>query len=135
MTARSWTLTIPAPAPWLNANQRVDLRAQTPDRRAWRDAAHVWAKAAKLPRLHHVHIVAVFHFRENRRRDIHNWYPTIKACVDGLIDYELLPDDSTKYLIGPDLRVGDPSINPVGSIDLTITELTAPPEPQTGATP
>lgn len=124
---RQWTLTIPAPAPWLNANQRVDLRRQTPDRRAWRDAAHVWAKAAKLPRLHQAHILAVFHFAgPNRRRDIHNWYPTVKAVVDGLVDYELLPDDSTKYLTGPDLRVGAAARTPVGSIELTITEGATP---------
>lgn len=117
----TWTLTIPAPAPWLNANQRVDLRRQTPDRRAWRDAAHTWAIHDRLPKLQHARIVATLHFRDGRRRDPHNFYPTIKAVVDGLVDYGLLPDDSHPHLIGPDLRMGDVVTNPVhGRLVLTI---------------
>lgn len=106
--SQSWTLTIPAPAPWLNANQRTDLRRQTPDRRAWRDAAHTLAKAAKLPALQAAYILAILQFTDKRRRDPHNYYPTIKAVVDGLVDYGLLPDDSSKYLAGPDVRLGEP---------------------------
>lgn len=125
MSVQTWTLTIPAPAPWLNANQRTDLRRQTPDRRAWRDAAHTWAMKDRLPKLRHARIVAELHFRDNRRRDPHNYYPTIKAVVDGLVDYGLLPDDSSQYLIGPDLRMGEPLANgrPWGALDLEITDL------------
>jgi hypothetical protein len=46
--------------------------------------------------------------------------PTLKAAIDGLVDYGLLPDDTNAHLIGPDLRQGgkgDPAIV------LTITEL------------
>jgi len=114
VSARSWTVEIPAPAPWLNANQRTDLRAQTPQRRAWRDAAHVWAQAARLPGLGRAHLIATLHFTDRRRRDTHNYYPTIKACVDGLIDYGLLPDDSAQYLTGPDLRLGEPIVSTKG---------------------
>lgn len=125
--ARVWTLTIPAPAAWLNANQRVDLRRQTPDRRAWRDAANVYARAARLPKLARAHILAELRFADARHRDVHNLYPTIKAVVDGLVDYGLLPDDSHHYLVGPDLRYG-PRVakRPAGAsgeLVLTITEL------------
>ena len=58
MSAQSWTVRIPAPAHWLNANQRIDLRRQTPARRAWRDAAHLYARQVKLPKLGKAHIVA-----------------------------------------------------------------------------
>jgi crossover junction endodeoxyribonuclease RusA len=108
IAAQSWTLTIPAPARWLSANQRVDLRRQTPDRRAWRDTTAQLARAAKLPTLDRAHIVATLHFTDRRQRDPHNYYPTIKAAVDGLVDYGLLADDSSGYLIGPDLRLGEP---------------------------
>jgi crossover junction endodeoxyribonuclease RusA len=106
--SQSWTLAIPAPAPWLNANQRVDLRRQTPHRRAWRDAANIYAKQAKLPKLDAAHIMAMLHFTDRIRRDPHNYMPTVKAVVDGLVDYGLIPDDSSKYLTGPDLRMGEP---------------------------
>ena len=124
---RTWTLTIPAPAIWLNANQRTDLRRQTPDRRAWRDAGRVYAMQAKLPNLQRAHILAELRFADARRRDVHNLYPTVKALVDGLVDFGLLPDDSHEYLIGPDLRYG-PRVakRPVGvsgEVVLTITEL------------
>jgi hypothetical protein len=124
MASRSWRVEIPAPAPWLNANSRRDRRGQTPHRRAWRDAAHVHARAARLPKLGQAHITAVLHFRDRRRRDPHNFYPTIKAVVDGLVDYGMLDDDSAEYLVGPDIRLGEPvavGMSP-GRLTLTIRE-------------
>lgn len=107
MSSQSWTVIIPAPAPWLNANSRTDRRRQTPDRRAWRDAANVYARQAKLPKLGRAHITAELRFTDKRRRDPHNYYPTVKAVVDGLVDYGLLDDDSSEYLVGPDVRLGE----------------------------
>lgn len=123
----TWQLTIPAPAPWLNANQRMDLRRQTPLRRAWRDSGRLYAVRAKLPRLQRAHILAELCFADDRRRDVHNLYPTIKAVVDGLIDYGLLPDDDHRYLVGPDLRYGPKVAKRAGGVSgearLTITDL------------
>ncbi len=124
---RVWTLTIPAPAKWLNANDRVDLRRQTPDRRAWRDAGRVYAMQAKLPKLDRAHLLAELRFADERRRDVHNLYPSIKALVDGLIDYGLLPDDNHRHLVGPDLRYGPKVAKRPGGVSgevvLTITDL------------
>lgn len=124
---RTWLLTIPAPAIWLNANQRTDRRGQTPDRRAWRDAGNVYARQAKLPKLTRAHIVAELRFADAYHRDVHNLYPTIKALVDGLIDYGLLPDDSHHHLVGPDLRYGPRVAKRPGGISgevhLTIADL------------
>lgn len=124
---QTWQIVIPAPAPWLNANQRVDLRRQTPHRRAWRDAGRVYAMAAKLPKLQRAHLLAELRFADSRNRDVHNLYPSIKALVDGLIDYGLLPDDSHQYLVGPDLRYGPKIAKRAGSVQgellLTITDL------------
>jgi len=121
-------VTIKAPAPWLNANGRRDRRAQTPDRRAWRDAANVYARAAKLPGLGRAHILAELRFPTKHRRDVHNFFPTVKAVVDGLVDYGLLPDDSSEYLVGPDLRLGagvaKGPLGGWGELVLTIREAT-----------
>lgn len=120
-----WTVIIPAPAPWLSANQRRDLRRQTPDRRAWRDAGRLHAERVHLPKLDRVHLLAELRFPDNRRRDPHNYYPTLKALVDGLVDYGLVPDDSHQFLVGPDLRYG-PRCERPGLIALTVTDLGEP---------
>lgn len=123
-SVRQWQVFIPAPAPWLSANQRRDLRRQTPDRRAWRAAGAAHARAAHLPKLQHVHLVAVLRFPDNRRRDPHNYYPTLKALVDGLVDYGLVPDDSHQYLVGPDIRQGPVLTDRrLGEVVLTVTDL------------
>ena len=128
MSAREWTVTIPAPGAWLNANGRRDRRYLVSTIKAWRDAAHVHARAAKLPKLARVHIVAHLRFTDRRARDVHNYFPTIKAVVDGLVDHGLIPDDRDEHLLGPDLRTGVPLrrtvFAPVGEVVLTITEAT-----------
>lgn len=104
MTGRTFTLTIPAPAGWLSANHRRDRRAETTDRRAWRDAAGWRARAEKLPRLEKAHIVAWLFFGDKRRRDAHNYMPTLKATIDGIVDSGLIPNDDDAHLTGPDMR-------------------------------
>jgi len=104
----SWMLEIPADTVWINSNYRNGWRRHAVLVKWWRQTAHWHAKAMGLPTgLARVHIEAVFAFRDNRRRDVHNLMPTVKAVVDGLVDYGLIPDDSTRYLLGPDLRVGE----------------------------
>lgn len=49
----------------------------------------------------------LFTFPKNHRRDIHNYLPTVKAVLDGMVDSGLLVDDSHKFLVGPDLRLSD----------------------------
>lgn len=122
--AGPWQLVIPAPAPWLNANQRRDRRRQAVDVRAWRQAAGWRAKQAKLPRgLARVHILAELHMTDRRRRDPHNYYPTIKAVVDGLVDHGLIADDDASRLDGPDIRLGGQGLAQVSRLILTITEV------------
>lgn len=125
--SREWTITIPAPCDWLNANKREHWRVKADKVSEWRAAGCRAASQAKLPTLSRAHINAVLHFRDNNRRDAHNWYPTLKALVDGLVDHGLLADDSTRYLTGPDIRIGAalPKVQygPVGEVVLTIREV------------
>lgn len=120
---RQWTVTIPAPAPWLNANQNHKRR---PDAtiRAWREAGLVHAKRVKLPKLQQVHLLTTLRFPDRRRRDPHNYYPTLKALVDGLVDYGLVPDDSHQYLVGPDVRLGPvAAAGRIGEVVVTVTDM------------
>ncbi|MES2211005.1 MAG: hypothetical protein V4515_12635 [Chloroflexota bacterium] len=118
-----WGLVIPAPAPWLNANRGMHWAERAETVKIWRDAAHIHARAMKLPKaLGRIHILATLHFTENRKRDAHNYYPTLKACVDGLVDYGLIADDNDDHLDGPDIRVGERVLKR-GVVVLTIRAL------------
>lgn len=117
----SLTLTIPAPCQFINLNQRMHYHPKAELTRKWRHAAHAAAHDAGLPTgLEKVHIVAHIHKTTNRDYDAHNLMPTLKACVDGLVDYGLIIDDTNRHVIGPDVRHG--TKQPTPAITLTITQ-------------
>lgn len=125
-----WRMRIPAPCQWINANQRIHWSRRALLTRAWRSAAAAWAHDAKLPRgLTSVAVVAYLRFPDRRRRDPHNYYPTLKAVIDGLVDYGLIPDDNARHLSGPDIRIAAPlegrGYGPAGEVVLTVQELDA----------
>ncbi|WJV48932.1 hypothetical protein [Streptomyces flavofungini] len=53
-----------------------------------------------------MHIIGVLHPQNRQRRDPANWYPSFKACVDGLVDQGILEDDDHTRVVGPDMRLG-----------------------------
>lgn len=121
MTPRTWPLTINRPAPWLNLNDRLHWAPRSARVKQWREATALYARSAKLPTgLERVRIQAWFRFTDRRRRDVHNWAPTVKAIVDGLVDYGLIEDDNDDHLIGPVLHRGEP--HRVGLVALMIEE-------------
>lgn len=99
----------PIPAPFINANHRQHWARKAKDTKAWRTAAFWHAKSEKLsPRETCAHVTVIVHRADKRRADVSNLAPTAKALVDGLTDAQLWPDDSNAYVIGPDLRAGEP---------------------------
>ena len=117
---RRWTLTVPAVGPFINLNQRMHWAPKAKLTKAWRFGAMLTAASEALPTgLEKVHIVAHVVKSTNRQYDVHNLMPTLKACVDGLVDYGLIPDDTNDHLTGPDLRQGGKG---EPSIVITITE-------------
>lgn len=122
MTGRTFTVQLPAGIELLNANRRIHWRRRAEITKAIREATHLLA-CGSVPRLQRAQIVAEYRPPDRRRRDVHNLYPSAKAAVDGLVDAGVLPDDSDRYLIGPDMRCGD--VEPAGRLVLHITELEA----------
>jgi crossover junction endodeoxyribonuclease RusA len=96
-------LTIDPPCDLINANGRLHHHAKAKLTRAWREAACA-AVGFEPYHYRHAHITVHIRFPTNHRRDVGNYYPTAKACVDGLVDARLLADDSDDHITGPDLR-------------------------------
>ena len=113
-------LTIPAPAPWINANARDHWTKKGRLTRSWRSASAAWAKHQKLrPVTQPVVIVATVVKTNSRRFDVENLAPTVKAAIDGLRDSGVLPEDDTRWVTEVRLRAGDP--DRAASLSLLIT--------------
>jgi hypothetical protein len=119
----TWDLVIPAPTNWISANGREHWARRAEMIRLWRHAGHTWARFEKLPKgLDRVHILAVIR-HPAARYDAGNLAPTIKAAVDGLVDYGLVADDDNGHVVGPDIRPGE-RWKPVRELHAPVGELT-----------
>ncbi len=96
------TLTFPQPAPRLSLNGRYHWAQRANLVRAWRTAAYMAAcgtfgyqrPASTTP----MFVRVTFPVRDNRRRDSDNPAITVKACVDGMVDAGVWPDDSPDWV-------------------------------------
>lgn len=97
----------------LTENQRLNRWVKAGRVRALRAHGHALTHNHLIRRewtaLDQARIVITLGWHDHgRRRDPNNWAPTGKAIVDGMVDAGLLPDDSTRHLIGPDMRAAHP---------------------------
>jgi crossover junction endodeoxyribonuclease RusA len=115
----SQTMTLALPrASVINANHRLHYMAKARKTREIRNLAG-WAARAQLePVEGRVRVLCVYQWPDNRRRDAENLAPTSKACIDGLRDAGIFPDDDRRYVVGVDNRQGEKS--PTGLL-LSIT--------------
>lgn len=118
---RSWRIEFPAQQDLLNANQRLHYQRKAAIVRQLRRDAFLLAKAAKIPRLKRARIDCFYEPPDRRRRDAANWADSAKPCADGITDAGVLTDDSSAFLEGPFMHIGDQ--HPGGRLVLLITEL------------
>ncbi|WP_079152300.1 hypothetical protein [Streptomyces sp. RTd22] len=104
MPGRRFRVAMPSRLLLLNSNQRLHHHRRADITRVPRRAA--WAASRGVPHLERVHIIGVLHPEDQQRRDPANWYPSFKACVDGLVDQGVLDDDDHTRVLGPDMRLG-----------------------------
>lgn len=111
----------------LNANERIHYRVRASRTEYWRDRTKGEManaiNAGSVRKLKRAHIYTIVTWPDLTKRDVGNWYPTFKACVDGAVDAGLLPGDDDRHLIGPDMR-STPGKGPM-SIRLAIFDLGA----------
>lgn len=117
------------PREWvLTSNQRLSWRAKANRTSYIRGAAAWHGRAFKgkhkreldLPFPNRMHATAYLRFPTERRRDPANWYPTVKAVVDGIVDAGVLVDDSQEYLVGPDMRQAELKCKPGVAVHVLI---------------
>ena len=105
MTPRVWTITVPAPGPYMSMNDSEHFRAKARRTKAWRTAAKNAAgrdvtttTPGRLRYLPPCIITCTFSVPDRRRRDPANMAATVKPCVDGMVDAGLWPDDTPEYI-------------------------------------
>lgn len=91
---------------WITLNQRLHWRVRAQRTKAWREITAWQAQAQQIPRIAKARIVAEVRCTVRRPRDPHNWQPTAKACLDGLVDAGVFIDDNDDVVTGPDMRLG-----------------------------
>lgn len=118
---RVCTLTVDAPAGWINSNQRLHRMQVAKLTAAWREAARVKVESLGWePFTGRVHIFAHVWKPRGGRYDPNNLWPTVKAAVDGLVEAGFLVDDDHAHVEGPDMRHGGKG---PAALVLTVTEL------------
>ena len=117
----SWTIFLPAGRELPNANRHRNPM------QLWRlgkmlgDDVRWMLRAEKVPQLQRAHIVCRIKIRDHRRMDPANFAPAAKAVVDAIVAEGILPDDSHKFVIGPDMRVETGAIR--AGLEILIEEL------------
>lgn len=114
---QSMTLAIPR-ALVVNSNHRLHFMERSRKTRELRNLASWAARAQLKPVEGRVRVLCTYQWPDARRRDAENLAPTSKACVDGIRDAGILPDDDSRHVVGVDNRQGEKS--PTGIL-LTIT--------------
>ena len=94
--AREWTLHLPWKSPPLTLNQRMHWAVKSRLTKEVRLIAKL--KARHIPDLEKCSVELVWYVNTKHRRDTINPMLTLKALVDGLVDAEVIPDDSHEYV-------------------------------------
>lgn len=114
MPARRWRLVLPYDKPPLNLNQRGHWAKTNPERRDLRALGRLLARQQRIPHLPHIHTRLVWRPPDNRRRDEDNIVLTAKPLWDGIVDADVVDDDTSTYMTKymPRILQGDKTPGP-----------------------
>lgn len=91
----------PTPPLSLNRERSLHWAARRRQTDPWKTATFWLAKQARLPAAvagQRTAVTVVLPVRGHYRRDPANYYPTVKAVVDGLVAAGVWPDDTPDYV-------------------------------------
>lgn len=80
-----------------NAYRRMHFHARSDYGIVWKDATFVLAKEAKIPALNAMHIVVRPVVKRRPFPDVAACASSVKACIDGLVDAGVVPDDDPMH--------------------------------------
>lgn len=92
-----WALHLPFQTQ-LSLNDRQHWAVKHKHVKEWRDAAHVLARAARIPLCSRIRVELHYVPAQERRRDPDNLVACLKPLVDGLVDAGVVPDDTERYV-------------------------------------
>lgn len=87
----------PWPKPPLSLNYRMHHMQAAKLTKEIRGLMH--ARARKLPQMERCRVELVWYVNTKTRRDDENPVPTLKALCDGLVDAEVVPDDTAEFMV------------------------------------
>lgn len=91
-----WTLELPFTKP-MSLNDRAHWRVKARITKEWREAAHVLARAQRIPACERVHIQLFYVPADRRPRDPLNLVQSLKAVEDGIVDAGVIPNDDSRH--------------------------------------
>jgi hypothetical protein len=113
----------------LTSNQRLNHWEKARRTRVIRDMALVWSRYERPAKMQAATLEVVVAWPPLKRvRDAHNLQPSLKAAVDGCMDYGLLPGDDDRHLKAVTFTAADrPTTLPgvAAYMTLIFTEVTA----------
>lgn len=116
--------TYPWSSPPLSLNQRLHrMQAATITKQLRANAAEAAIAARVLP-MERCRVELIWHVTTRTRRDDENPVPTLKALCDGLVDAEVVRDDTAEYMekLMPSIRYRPKKDGPACMV-LRVTEL------------
>lgn len=85
--------------PWTTNAERAGNRWERAKLvKEWRTAFYYFAKQQQIPPLYDVDITVTPHQMKGRLQDVGACNPAVKSAIDGLVDANVMIDDSPKYL-------------------------------------
>lgn len=91
------TVQIPANA-WMSSNDRLHWAEKYKKTKILRRRSWLEARRNGLLPMRKAFVTVHVQYATNLRADPANAYPTVKALVDGLVDFGVLTDDDSKHL-------------------------------------
>lgn len=90
---RRFRIELPPGTALLSANGRENWHARAAVTKNLRETARVLARNAHVPPLGRVKVRVWYYPPDRRRRDTSNLFPSLKACLDGIVDAHIITDD------------------------------------------
>lgn len=96
----SHSLFIPGRCLTTNRERKLHRLQAAGEIRETRRATALLARAERLPRCERIEVTVQPHVRDRVRQDLGACHPHAKAAIDGLVDAQVIPDDTDSHLVG-----------------------------------